>query len=72
MTDNRRFAAAWAASTLLAKADAPLDLGRRDAEETFWVAIDWSTYRSLTTGRGLSPRGFETWLRRYYRRMLGA
>lgn len=72
MTENRRYAAAWAASTLLAKHDAPAGLERRDVEETFWVAIDWSTYRSLTDQRGLTSDEFEAWLRRYYARMLGA
>ncbi|HZU76706.1 MAG TPA: hypothetical protein VFA70_08070 [Dehalococcoidia bacterium] len=58
--------------TLLAKPAVDPTLRRADVETTFWLALDWSTYRSLTTGRGLTPRGFEAWLRRYYARMLYA
>jgi len=36
----------------------------------FWIAIDPATYRSLTLGRGLSPAGFETWIRNFYGKML--
>lgn len=72
MTDNRRFAVGWATTTLLAKPDAPGDLERDDVEDVFWLALDWNTYRTLTRGRGLQPNEFEVWLRRYYRRMLGA
>lgn len=39
-------------------------------EAAFWLALDWATYRSMTAGRGKSSRGFESWLRGYYRRML--
>jgi TetR/AcrR family transcriptional regulator, regulator of autoinduction and epiphytic fitness len=62
--DNRRTGAQWAAATLLTKP------GVRYAEDVFWIAIDFGTYRSLTLGRGLSPAGFETWIRNYYRKML--
>ena len=41
-------------------------------ETTFWLALDWGTYRSLTRERDMSPDTFERWLREYYRRMLGA
>ena len=68
--DNRRTAASWAAATLLTKPGARPDLGQRYAEEVFWIAIDPCTYRSLTLGRGLSPAGFETWIRNFYGRML--
>src|SRR5215469_4122115 len=60
----------WAATTLLAKPDVPPHIGRRYAEEVFWIAIDPATYRSLTLGRGLSPAGFETWIRNFYGKML--
>jgi hypothetical protein len=72
MTDNRRFAVAWAATTLLAKPDASRRLERDDAENVFWIALDWNTYRTLTRDRGFQPDEFESWLRRYYRQMLGA
>jgi AcrR family transcriptional regulator len=67
---NRRTGAQWAAATLLAKPGAPPHISQRYAEDVFWIAIDFGTYRSLTTGRGLSPAGFETWIRNYYRNML--
>ena len=72
MTGNRRYAVRWAAATLLAKPDAPLHAGRQDVEETFWLGIDWRTYRSLTDERGLTADAFERWLRSYYRAMLRA
>ena len=70
MTANRRYAVGWAARTLLAKPLAPA-LGRKEVEETFWVGMDWRTYRSLTDERGLAASAFERWLRRYYRSMFG-
>ena len=72
MTDNRRFAVDWAASTLRSKRDTPAGVGPPYAENVFWVALDWSTYRALTRDRGLDVDEFERWLREYYRRMLGA
>jgi TetR/AcrR family transcriptional regulator, regulator of autoinduction and epiphytic fitness len=68
--DNRRTGARWTATTLLAKPGLPPHIGQRYAEEVFWIAIDPATYRSLTLGRGLSPAGFETWIRNFYRKML--
>jgi TetR/AcrR family transcriptional regulator, regulator of autoinduction and epiphytic fitness len=68
--DNRRTGAQWAAATLLTKPGVPPHVSQRYAEDVFWIAIDFGTYRSLTLGRGLSPAGFETWIRNYYRKML--
>ena len=68
--DQRRAGAAWAADTLLSKPGVPPHISRRYAEEVFWIAIDPATYRSLTLGRGLSPSGFETWIRNFYGKML--
>jgi AcrR family transcriptional regulator len=68
--DNRRTGAQWAAATLLTKPGVPPHLSQRYAEEVFWIAIDPSTYRSLTLGRGLSPAGYETWIRNFYDKML--
>ncbi len=48
----------------------PPHISQRYAEEVFWLAIDPATYRSLTLGRGLSPSGFETWIRNFYGKML--
>lgn len=70
MGDNRRAGARWAATTLLAKPGVPPHIGQRYAEEVFWVAIDPGTYRSLTLGRGLSPAGFEAWIKDFYNKML--
>jgi AcrR family transcriptional regulator len=71
MTDNRRFAVTWAATTLRSKPDAP-GLSAPYVENVFWVALDWSTYRTLTRDRGLDADDFERWLREYYLRMLDA
>jgi AcrR family transcriptional regulator len=68
--DNRRAGARWAATTLLTKPGLPPQISQRYAEEVFWIAIDPATYRSLTLGRGLSPSGFETWIRNFYSKML--
>jgi AcrR family transcriptional regulator len=70
MTDNRRFGVAWAAKTLRAKPDFDPSLDLVEVEETFWVALDWGTYRTLTDHRGLSPNAYQAWLRRYYSKML--
>ena len=70
MSDNRRFGARWAATTLLGKPGVPRHVGQDYAEEVFWLAIDPGTHRSLTLGRGLSPAGFETWIRNLYDKML--
>jgi AcrR family transcriptional regulator len=70
MSDNRRSGARWAATTLLGKPGLLPHVGQDYAEEVFWLAIDPGTYRSLTLGRGLSPAGFETWIRNLYDKML--
>jgi AcrR family transcriptional regulator len=70
MSDNRRSGARWAATTLLGKPGLLPHVGQAYAEEVFWLAIDPGTYRSLTLGRGLSPTGFETWIRNLYDKML--
>jgi AcrR family transcriptional regulator len=71
MSDNRRSGARWAATTLLGKPGLlPPHVGQAYAEEVFWLAIDPGTHRSLTLGRGLSPAGFETWIRNLYDKML--
>ncbi len=70
MTANRASGVRWATRTFRAKPDADRSLRRGEVEAAFWLALDWATYRSLTVGRGMSPPGFERWLRGYYRRML--
>jgi AcrR family transcriptional regulator len=70
MTKNRRVGVRWGTSTLLAKPDADPSLEASDVEDTFWIALEWGTYRSMTEPRRLTPNAFERWLRTYYRRML--
>jgi len=70
MTGNRRAGAQWAAASLLAKPGVPPRISQRYAEDVFWIGIDPGTYRSLTLGRGLSPAGFETWIKNFYTKML--
>jgi hypothetical protein len=70
MTRNRQSGTRWATRTLMAKPDVDPTLRRGEIETTFWVGLDWATYRSLTLGRGFRPLGFQRWLRHYYRRML--
>jgi hypothetical protein len=70
MTANRLSGVRWATRTLRTKPDLDRDLRPAEIEVAFWLALDWATYRSMTVGRGMSARGFESWLRGYYRRML--
>jgi AcrR family transcriptional regulator len=67
MNDNRRFAVEWAAGTLLAKPGRRRGLRRRDVETSFWVALDWGTYRTLSHHASVSPARYEAWLNAYYR-----
>jgi TetR/AcrR family transcriptional regulator of autoinduction and epiphytic fitness len=66
MNRNRTYAVGWATSTLLAKPGRRPRLRRRLVEATFWVALDWGTYRTLTAHARLSAAGYEEWLRDYY------
>jgi len=66
MNDNRTYAVRWATNTLLSKPDRRHGLHRRDVETTFWVALDWATYRTLTQHAHLTANQFEQWLRKYY------
>ena len=70
MNRDRAFGVRWAAATLLAKPDRRRGLEREYVESTFWVALDWGTYRTLTEHARLAPDEFEHWLRQYYRSML--
>jgi AcrR family transcriptional regulator len=69
MTHNRRFGARWAAETLLQKPGARSDLTLEQAQRTFTIAIDWSTYRTLHSELGLSHNQLHEWMRSYYQRM---
>ena len=70
MTANRRSGSRWATRTYLSKVGADPTLKRVEVENTFWLALDWGTFRSMTDQHGLTVGAFERWLRGYYRRML--
>jgi AcrR family transcriptional regulator len=70
LNDAYRFGAHWSAEVLLQKPGVRPDLTLREAEETFVVASDWHTYRTLTTRAGLTPDEVQAWITNYYRRML--
>lgn len=70
MNRNRSYAVGWAATTLMTKRGRRRALTKTDATATFWVALDWGTYRTLTRHAKLSPQQFEDWLRGYYARQL--
>lgn len=70
MNRNRTYAVDWATDTLLSKPGRRRGLQRQRVLSTFWVAIDWGTYRTLTGHAGLTPEAFERWLRAYYRSLL--
>ena len=67
MNHNRRYAVAWATKVLLKKPGRRAGLRRKDVEASFWVALDWGTYRTLTEHASLAAADYEAWLRRYYR-----
>ena len=69
MNQNRLTGVRWARRTLLAKPNTD-HLTAERTDPVFLVALDWGTYRVLTTVGRLSPDAFETWLRAYYRNML--
>jgi AcrR family transcriptional regulator len=66
MNRIRTYAVGLSASTLLVKPGRRPRLRRGLVEATFWVALDWGTYRTLTVHAGLSQAGYEEWLRGYY------
>jgi AcrR family transcriptional regulator len=66
MNHNRTVAIQHATETLLAAPGRRRGLRRQDVEATFWVALDWGTYRTLTEHANLTPNQYEAWLRRYY------
>jgi AcrR family transcriptional regulator len=70
MTEVVLFGARWLAEVLLRKPGGRADLTLREAEETFLIAIDWNTYRTLSTKGDMGPEDVRTWLMRYYRRTL--
>lgn len=72
MNHNRSYAVRWAAATLMTKADLRPTVTEAEAEATFWVALDWGTYRTLTRHAKLTPKQFEAWLQAFYERQFTA
>lgn len=70
MTHNRAYAVTWATQTYLKKPGRRRGLRRGQITNTFWVALDWGTYRTLNTQARLDDNGYETWLNDYYRALL--
>jgi AcrR family transcriptional regulator len=66
MNENRAYGVRWATDTLLTKPGRKARLTRKEIEQTFWVALDWGTYRTLTEHAHLNPAAYERWLQRYY------
>lgn len=66
MNRNREYAVGWAAKTLLSKRGRRRGLSMEAARAGLWVALDWSTYRTLTELAGVDDDGYEAWLNRYY------
>lgn len=70
MNRNREYGVDWATRTLLAKPGRRRGLTRKATRATFWVALDWGTYRALTERAELDEDGYESWLRDYYGALL--
>jgi hypothetical protein len=70
MTEVLLFGVRWSAEVVLRKPGVRADLALREAEETFLVALDWNTYRTLTTRGDMGPEEIQAWIMRYYRRVL--
>ena len=70
MNHNRTVAVRRATNTLLAAPGRKRGLRRQDVEATFWIALDWGTYRTLTEHANLTPNQYEAWLLRYYKAAL--
>lgn len=68
MVENRRDGVDWAARTLLGKPGVE-HLLVDDVRTTFWVALDWGNYRTLSDHAGLGDDGYQDWILRYYLRM---
>jgi hypothetical protein len=69
MTANRLSGMRRATRTYLSKAGADPNIKRSEVENTFWLALEWGTFTSMTDQHGLTVDQFERWLRGYFRRM---
>lgn len=67
MNENRAFAVRHTTEQLLRKPGRKQNLRRKHVETAFWVALDWGTYRTLTSYGGVDDDDYEAWLLRYYR-----
>src|SRR5436305_1148141 len=54
MTANRLSGVRWATRTYMSKPGADASIKRADVENTFWLALDWGTFRTMTQQHGLS------------------
>jgi AcrR family transcriptional regulator len=70
MLANGRFGARWASERVIGKPGLRAGVTNELVETTIRLAMDWGTYRLLTTERGMSPENYEDWMREYYARML--
>jgi AcrR family transcriptional regulator len=70
MTEVLLFGVRWSAEVVLRKPGVRADLTLREAEETFLIALDWNTYRTLTTRGDMGPEEIQAWIMRCYRRVL--
>lgn len=70
MNHNREYAVGWATETLFAKKGRRRGLTHGGARTIFWVALDWATFRTLTSLAGLDADEYEAWLNAYYGQML--
>src|ERR1700745_1366538 len=59
MNRNRSDARQRATETLLRKPGRRRGLRRRDVQASFWIALDWATYRTLTEQAQLTPSEYE-------------
>jgi AcrR family transcriptional regulator len=70
LTEAQLFGVRWSAGVLLRKPGVRADLALREAVETFLIANDWNTYRTLTTKLDMSPEEVQASVMLCYRRML--
>ncbi len=70
MTENWHHGGHWAAQIARQKPGIRTDLTLKDAEQIFLIAMDWATYRTLTTKLALTPDGAQAWILHYYQHML--
>lgn len=70
MRENMQFAVRWAAEVLIVKPGLRPELSSEAIETVLQLGMAWSTYRTLSSSRGMSQPDIEAWIRDYYVRML--